>query len=97
MATRWFRVPTTGSGTLDDPYRPAYADRVDGYTWTDHDVFGGSPQRLARFYADEQTLDAIAGESDAHEVAIPIDRLNAAFGQSRDAAGWRAGFHVDTA
>lgn len=94
MADRWFRVPVTGDGTMDDPIRPKHADRVDGFAWTDRGVFSSSPRRLARFYSDDTVLDDIAAESDVQEVSLPVDSLNNAFGQSRDADGWREGFHI---
>lgn len=90
----WFRIKRIGDGTEDDPYRPAHSDRVDAFSWSDMDIFGESPYYLARFYADEETLDEIADESDAQQIDLPVDRLNEAFGQERDEDGWRDEFRV---
>lgn len=94
MSSRWFRIPMVGNGSMQDPLRPKYAIRTDGYVWTDREVFGGSPVRLARFYGDEATLDEIAAETDVREISLPVDALNATFGQNRTAAGWREGFKI---
>lgn len=79
---------------MTGPVRPKYADRVEDYSWTNQEVFGSSPVRLARFYGDTATLDGIAAESDAQEVAIPVDKLNTTFGQNRSEEEWLAGFAV---
>lgn len=33
MADRWFRLPETGDGSSDDPYRPdTFGHDIDGYS-----------------------------------------------------------------
>lgn len=66
MPDRWFRVREVGSGTLDDPYRPEFADRCDGYSAF---PVGNSPRYVMRAYADGVTLDGIAAESKATELS----------------------------
>lgn len=94
MPSRWFRIPVVGSDTYDNPIRPKYAERADGFSWTDREVFGKSSVRLARLYADEAILDEIAAETDAREISLPVNALNATFGRDRTEAEWREGFHI---
>lgn len=66
MPDRWFRVREVGTGTMDDPYRPEFSDRCDGFSAFS---VGNSPRYVMRAYADTDTLDGIAAESRATELS----------------------------
>lgn len=96
MADRWIRVPRSGSGTMADPHRPKYADRLDGWSGQ---VLGNSPRYLVRAYGDGATLDALEAERDVQalqdgEVENALNALSVV-GDPRDIGGWGRGFAVE--
>lgn len=97
MASRWYRLPETGSGDDLDEIRPDlldHADDVDG--WSGNAAHpDGAPQWIVRVYGDDTTLDALAGEPQAVALdGVPVQALNEMLGQDRDADGWREGFRI---
>lgn len=95
MNSRWFRLPETGSGTDSDPTRPDLLGyTVDG-TSGNKSHPDGAPHFVVRVFADETTLDNLAGEPDAQAYDnVPTTALNQMFGQERDSDGWQSGFEV---
>lgn len=83
MPDRWFRVSEVGTGTMDDPYRPEFSDRCNGYS-SFH--IGNSPRFVMRAYADDTTLDGIASESKATELSESqaLDKYNSSSSASLD-------------
>lgn len=87
MPAEWFRLPEAGSGSGDDPYRPAYADIARAYSGN-KSFPGGAPLWIARVYADEATLDEIANQPGATRLSNGevVDALNrmGSVGPARD-------------
>lgn len=95
MANRWFRLPQTGDGSFDDPYRPdLFGYDVDGWAGNASHP-NGPPKVVVRVFADTATLDELANESQAQSLEnVPVKALNNMFGQNRDAEGWDHVFNV---
>lgn len=91
---RWFRLPETGDGSIDNPYRPD----AKGYdvSWTGNKAHpDGAPHRVVRVYADGETLDALADEQGVKDLSsVPTQALNNMFGQNRDDDGWNRAFQI---
>lgn len=67
MTDRWFRVPSEGSGTTDDPHRPRYGDRCAG--WSGFCLDSG--EWVVRLYADRETLNGLVHEPDVKMLPPP--------------------------
>jgi hypothetical protein len=97
MANDWFKLEEAGTGAETDPYRPDLKGyTVDGYSGNKTDPNGGPPW-IVRVYADPSTLDALENDLEQGEQRfgnVPEDRLDAMFGQDRDASGWESGFNA---
>lgn len=95
MSNRWYRLPASGDGTEGTPYAPDFKGHtVDGWAGNASHP-NGTPKWVVRVYADTQTLDDLAAETNCVELSsVPVDALNAMLGQTRDADGWRRGFTV---
>jgi len=94
MADRWFRVPETGSGAVDDPIRPdLFGYDVEFSANKSH--ANGAPIFVIRVFSDSETLDKLASEPGATELPdVPVTALNNMFGQDRTAETWNQAFAV---
>lgn len=95
MSSSWFVVPLIGSGTLDEPYEPAFADLVDGY--------GGYPDEeagvfIVRFFGTSSILSSVALKSGAQELADQevVSRLNDEFVEQQSIDEWNEKFSAGT-
>lgn len=91
---RWFRLPETGDGTLDDPYRP----KTFGY---DVSTTGtkkhpeGAPHWIVKVYGDEADLDALADEPKAVDLGdTPTGTLNKMKGRDWPGDEWEDRFRI---
>jgi hypothetical protein len=92
MPSRWFNLPDTGTGTLNDPYRPKlFGYSVEGWAGNKQ-----NPQKwVVRVFADSSTLNSLAAEPQATSFGdVPTQALNNMFGQNRNENGWENGFNI---
>jgi hypothetical protein len=66
IESRWFRVRRVGDGSDENPYRPEYSDRVEGFSGF---RLNQTPVIAMRAFAEPGILDEIAGEPRASEIA----------------------------
>lgn len=66
MADRWFQVPVSGSGTVDDPVLPKYHDTSGISDWSGQIVtISGTDYFIVRFYGTTSALDTVESKADA--------------------------------
>jgi hypothetical protein len=73
IESRWFRVRRIGDGSIENPYRPEYSDRVEALSMFQ---LNDSPVMAMRAYAEPTVLDDIASEPRASEITTE-EALNA--------------------
>jgi hypothetical protein len=68
MPSEWFRLPSAGTGTAADPYRPAHVQATDGL-----DGYAGARtaagQWVARVYGSSAALNALREQADVSGLA----------------------------
>ena len=96
MASDWFRIQKTGSGTEDDPYRPDLdAFDIDGFAGQEDDATGSSPVMVVKVYGTETVLQNVADSSQATRLSsVPKNALDAITGQTRSGAEWDNAFSI---
>lgn len=96
MISDWFRLPETGDGTTENPFRPDLQGYDTGGWAGQKSHPDGGPPWVVRVYADQTTLDNLASDPDVQRYdRLPSQALNNMLGQDRDADGWRRGFAVE--
>lgn len=94
MASEWFRVQQTGTGTGDDPYRPDL-DAFDIHGFAGQDDNDKTPKFVVKIVADQAVLDNIANSSQAQRLDnIPKPALDRITGQARTKAEWDDAFRI---
>jgi hypothetical protein len=93
MSDGWFVVPLVGSGSEEDPYRPMFADEVDGYSGVPDPESGTF---VVRFFNDTGLLSGIIGTQGVSELTegTVVSRLNEAFSADRSYSEWNGRFSV---
>lgn len=96
MPQRWFRLPETGSGTIDDPHEPdPLGYDIDGFSGQRSHP-DGAPVFVVRVAADSTTLDNLANEPQATPLdQVPVNALNNMLGQNRTGEEWNNAMHTN--
>lgn len=96
MASDWFRVQKTGSGTDDDPFRPDLDEfDTDGYAGNEDTETSQNPNMVVKVVGDPTVLDNVAASSQATRLDnVPKQALDQMFSQNRSEAEWDTAFSV---
>lgn len=95
MPSKWFRLPETGDGSEENPYRPDLLGyEIDGWTGNKNPD-ADAPIWYVRVYADESTIQALADEPRAQPLGyIPVSAMAAILGYRSSRSGIEARFAV---
>lgn len=99
MKDSWYIVDAVGDGSMDNPYRPKYADQFESYSCYQ---LGKSSKFLVRFYGQATSHNDIAAKQDKTNVSKKdvAKRLNKAFSGNHgpdnlNAEGWQNQFFAN--